>query len=175
MVQLHAHASGSSRPSGHPNDPATGYAAEGGSRTCSHPHIAARCVLLARFRSGCGGAALAGPPGSAGEVSSVCGILLASIMVPKWYHDVVAMNLRLDEEDSALRPSFCAVSLRKTFFCTRPCSGPSGAVPGRSRTPAGCARQPPRCWTGGETCSTGLARRERGAPRRGVPQLGGSS
>ena len=23
-------------------------------------------------------------------------------VVPKWYHDVVAMNLRLDEEDSAL-------------------------------------------------------------------------
>jgi uncharacterized protein (DUF1778 family) len=23
-------------------------------------------------------------------------------MVPKWYHDVMAMNLRLDEEDSAL-------------------------------------------------------------------------
>jgi len=34
--------------------------------------------------------------------SLVCRLLLASIMVPDWYHDVVAMNLRLDEEDSAL-------------------------------------------------------------------------
>jgi len=33
---------------------------------------------------------------------AVTGALACRPVVPKWYHRVVAMNLRLDEEDSAL-------------------------------------------------------------------------
>jgi len=92
-------------------------------------------------------------------------------LVPKWYQSLVAMNLRLDEEDSALLRALAEadqVSLHEAVLRAIRRSARDLAHTARVRE-ATAARPPPRCWTGGERYSTGSAGHEQSGTGYRVP------